>query len=179
MRVMRTNTELTMSRVINNLVKSNKGFTLIEVLIAVLVLSIGLLGLASLQANALRSNFGAYARSQAVILANDMADRIRANPTAAAAPLSLYNNISAPVGDPGCLLADCTTADIAAHDTAVWYASLQNILPNGTGTVTGDGTVFTVSVMWDDGRTGAVGAGCGAPPVVDATPGCFSITFIP
>lgn len=175
MRVMRTNTELTMSRVINNLVKSNKGFTLIEVLIAVLVLSIGLLGLAALQANGLRSNFGAYARSQAVILANDMADRIRANPTAAAS----YNNINGPVADPGCLVADCNTTDIALHDTAVWYTSLQNALPNGTGTVTGNGTVFTVSIMWDDGRTGAVGAGCGAPPAVDATPGCFSTTFIP
>ena len=167
-----------MSRVINNLVKNDKGFTMIEVLIALLVLSIGLLGLAALQANGLRSNFGAYARSQAVILANDMTDRIRANPTAAGAA-GLYNNINAPVADPGCLLADCTTAQIALHDTAVWYDSLQNALPNGTGTVTGDGTVFTVSVMWDDGRTGAVGAGCGAPPAADATPGCFSTTFVP
>jgi len=162
-----------MSRVIKKLVKSNKGFTLIEVLIAVLVLSIGLLGLASLQANGLRSNFGAYARSQAVILANDMADRIRANPTATAS----YNNINGPVADPGCLVADCNTTDIAFHDTAEWYASLQSTLPNGTGTVTGNGTLFTVSVMWDDARSGAVGAGCG--PAVDATPGCFSTTFIP
>jgi type IV pilus assembly protein PilV len=162
-----------MSRVTNNLVKSSKGFTLIEVLIAVLVLSIGLLGLASLQANGMRSNFTAYARSQAVILANDMADRIRANPTAAA----LYNNINAPAGDPGCTAADCTAAEIADHDTAVWYTNLQNALPNGTGTVTGNGTVFTVSVMWDEDRNGAVGAGCG--PLVQATPGCFSTTFIP
>ena len=167
-----------MSRVINNLVKSNKGFTLIEVLIAVLVLSIGLLGLAALQANGLRSNFGSYTRSQAVILANDMADRIRANPTAATA--NLYDNINGPAGDPNsCLAADCTTAQIALHDTAVWYLNLQNALPNGTGTVTGNGTVFTVSVMWDDDRSGAVGAGCGAPPAVDAAPGCFSTTFIP
>ena len=165
-----------MSRVINNSVKSNKGFTLIEVLIAVLVLSIGLLGLAALQANGLRSNFGAYTRSQAVILVNDMADRIRANPTAATA--NFYDNINGPAGDPNtCLAADCTIAQIALYDTAVWYDNLQNALPNGTGTVTGNGTVFTVSVMWDDGRTGAVGAGCG--PAVDATPGCFSTTFIP
>jgi len=162
-----------MSRVINNLVKSNKGFTLIEVLIAVLVLSIGLLGLAALQANGLRSNYGAYTRSQAVILVNDMADRIRANPTAAAS----YNNINGPGGGADCEAADCNTTDLALYDTAEWYTSLQNTLPNGTGTVTGNGTVFTVSVMWDDGRSGAVGAGCG--PAVDATPGCFSTTFIP
>ena len=166
-----------MSRVINNLVKNDKGFTMIEVLIALLVLSIGLLGLAALQANGLRSNFGAYTRSQAAILVNDMADRIRANPTAAVA--GLYNAINAPAADTDCTAANCPTNKIRDHDTAVWYASLQNALPNGTGTVTGNGTVFTVSVMWDDGRTGAVGAGCGAPPALDATPGCFSTTFVP
>ncbi len=152
-----------------------KGFTLMEVLIAVLILSIGLLGLASLQANGLRSNFSSYARSQAVVLANDMADRIRANPTQAAA--GSYNNVTATVGDPGCLLADCTPGQIVSHDIAAWYSNLQTTLPQGTGTVTGDGTVFTVSVMWDDDRNGAVGNGCDA--ATDATPGCFSTTFIP
>jgi type IV pilus assembly protein PilV len=155
--------------------RDQKGFTLMEVLIAVLILSIGLLGLASLQANGLRSNFSSYARSQAVLMANDMADRIRANPTQAAA--GGYNNVTATVSDPGCLLADCTALQMVSHDIAAWYSNLQNTLPLGTGTVTGNGTVFTVSVMWDDDRTGAVGAGCNA--ATDAAPGCFSTTFIP
>ena len=164
-----------MSSTGNITAKRNDGFTLIEVLVAVLVLSIGLLGLAALQASGLRNNFDAYARSQAVILANDMADRIRANPTAAAG--GLYNNINTTVADPGCMTGNCSTTQIRDHDTAVWFADLQNALPSGTGTVAGNGTVFTVSVMWDEARIGAVGAGCGA--AVPATPGCFSTTFIP
>lgn len=157
--------------------RDQKGFTLMEVLIAVLILSIGLLGLASLQANGLRSNFSSYARSQAVVMANDMADKIRANPTQAAPPTGAYNNVTATVGDPGCLLADCTPAEMVSHDIATWYANLQATLPLGTGTVTGNGNVFTISVMWDDDRIGAVGAGCG--PATSAAAGCFSTTFIP
>jgi len=155
--------------------KDQTGFTLMEVLIAVLILSIGLLGLASLQANGLRSNFSSYARSQAVILANDMADRMRANLTEAVA--GTYNVNATVAGAPDCAAAACNTADMANYDIATWYTSLQNTLPQGTGTIVGNGTVFTISVMWDDDRSGAVGAGCGA--AVSATEGCFSTTFIP
>ncbi len=155
--------------------KDQTGFTLMEVLIAVLILSIGLLGLASLQANGLRSNFSSYARSQAVILANDMADRMRANLTEAVA--GTYNVNATVAGAPDCAAAACNTADMASYDIATWYTSLQNTLPQGTGTIVGNGTVFTISVMWDDDRSGAVGAGCNA--AVSATEGCFSTTFIP
>ena len=61
----------------------NAGFTLIEVLIAMLVLAVGLLGLAGLQATSLRNNQSAYNRSQATQLAYDLADRMRANFTEA------------------------------------------------------------------------------------------------
>ena len=65
------------------------GFTMVELLVAVLVLSIGLLGLAGLQAAGLRNNQSAYLRSQATILAYDVADRMRA--TRAAAAAGAYN----------------------------------------------------------------------------------------
>ena len=65
--------------------KHLSGFTLLEVMIALLVLSIGLLGIAALQANSLKVNHGAYQRSQAIFLAYDMMDRLRANRTAALA----------------------------------------------------------------------------------------------
>ena len=60
-----------------------RGTTLIEVLIALIVLSIGLLGLALLQVTSVQSNHSAYYRSQATVLAHDLADRMRANRTAA------------------------------------------------------------------------------------------------
>lgn len=150
------------------------GFTLIEVMVAVLVLSVGLLGLASLQANGLRQNSSAYMRTQAIIMANDMADRMRANPTEVAA--GTYNNIVATIADPGCLLATCTPDRIAEHDIATWYSSLSE-LPNGTGTVTGDGRLFTITVMWDDNKVGAAGTGCDPDDPDDMI--CFTTTLIP
>ena len=61
----------------------NTGFTLIEVLIAMIVLAVGLLGLAGLQATSLRNNQSAYNRIKATQLAYDIADRMRANYTEA------------------------------------------------------------------------------------------------
>lgn len=61
---------------------TNLGFTLIEIMVTLVVMTIGLLGLAGLQATAMQSNSGATLRTQAVIYANDMAERIRANPDA-------------------------------------------------------------------------------------------------
>jgi len=55
------------------------GFTLLEVLVAILVLSIGLLGLAGLMASSIRNNHSAYQRTQATWLAYDMIDRMRVN----------------------------------------------------------------------------------------------------
>jgi type IV pilus assembly protein PilV len=56
------------------------GFTLIEVLVTIVVVSIGLLGLAGLQINGLRANVSSEARSKATLLANDIIERMRANP---------------------------------------------------------------------------------------------------
>lgn len=161
-------------------VQQNRGFTLVEVLIAVLVLSIGLLGLASLQAASLRNNYSSYMRTQATLLANDMADRIRANPTGATA--GSYNSIG-PTGLPttaptSCLTTGCSTAQMALFDIAAWGTLLDSRLPGGTGSVVGTvgGTVFTVTVMWDDNKTGATGTTCGGG-TTDLT--CFAITLMP
>jgi len=152
------------------------GFTMIEVMVALLVLSVGLLGLASLQANGLRQNASAYMRTQAIVLANDMADRMRANPTEVTA--GAYNAvIKANAGtDPGCLAAPCAASDITLHDITNWYNNLDE-LPNGTGTVTGDGRLFTITVMWDDNKLGATGEGCNLGNDADMV--CFTTTLIP
>ncbi len=76
------------------------GFSLLEVLIALLVLSIGLLGLAGLQGTGLRYNHSAYLRSQATFQTYDMADRMRAN--LRGVQQGDYNNVSGIPTDPGC-----------------------------------------------------------------------------
>jgi len=148
------------------------GFTLMEVLISVVVLSIGLLGLAGLQINGLKNSNGSYQRSQANLLANEIIDRIRANRTGLTA--GYYNSLlSNTPSDPGCITSGCTVQQIAQYDEFLWSTELANRLPSGTGKVTGAGvdSVFTVTVMWDEDRTGATGTNCGGNTSVDLT--CF------
>jgi type IV pilus assembly protein PilV len=140
------------------------GFTLIEVLVAALVLGIGLLGLAGLQSAGLRGNLSAIQRSMATQLADDIIDRIRANAQGAAS----YDN-QAGTGD-DCLANLCSAAQTAGYDLTQWTAALAAQLPSGSGTVCldgspddgipgaagcdGGGTTYTVKIWWDDNRTG-------------------------
>lgn len=134
------------------------GFTMVEVLVTLVILSIGLLGLAGLQANSMTNNHNAYLRSQATVLANDMADRMRAN--MAGVQANRYNNINGIPVDPGCIAVDCTPAQIATFDAFEWNTALSNELPAGQGTVVGNNINFTITVRWDEARNGATGLGC-------------------
>jgi type IV pilus assembly protein PilV len=140
------------------------GFTLIEVLIAVIVLSVGLLGLASLQVNALRNNQSAFMRTQATILAYDIADRMRANQGAVNAGNYDYDpSTSPPLPTPTaeCITtAGCNEQQMASTDMAAWLANIQTFLPDGTGTVCrdstgssgcdGGGSQYAIIIQWTE-----------------------------
>ncbi|WP_333876975.1 type IV pilus modification protein PilV [Methylobacter sp.] len=130
--------------------KTNSGFTLIEVLIAMLVLAVGLLGLAGLQATSLRNNQSAYYRSQATQLAYDLADRMRANKLAT----TTYTTGAASAKADCLTTTGCTSSDMAANDLFDWNAALTKSLPGGTGAVTIAAGVFTITVSWDDDKDG-------------------------
>jgi len=154
------------------------GFTLLEILIALIILSIGLLGLAGLQANSLKNNNSAYQRTQASLLANEMLDRIRANRQGLAA--GAYDAIdSTTTDDPGCITSGCSSTQMAQYDAHDWSTRLSSLLPSGQGTVSGGGanSVFTITVMWDDARTGATGTACSGDTSVDLT--CFTLSTRP
>jgi type IV pilus assembly protein PilV len=148
----------------------DSGFTLIEVLIATLVLAVGLLGLAGLQAASIKNNQSAYNRSQATQLAYDMADRMRANKNESLNPTtgnviaaSTYLTMApadAVVQANCATTTGCTGAQMAQNDLFQWNAALTNTLPSGTGTITvvAATRVFTITVNWDDNRDGAVNA---------------------
>ncbi len=123
--------------------RSQRGMTLIEALVALLILSIGLLGVAGLQMQALRSNHGAHLRSQATVLAQDIADRMRANRTEA-----LNGAYSVAIG------AVPTGTTLADLDVAAWKVSLADILPSGDGSVALAGNIATIRIQWTD-RLGA------------------------
>lgn len=153
--------------------KADAGFTLLEVLIAVVVLSIGLLGLAGLQTTGLRNNQDAFARTVATTLANDMADRIRAN--MAGFNAGNYDNTAAVTAS--CETnTGCTPQQMAQHDTALWNQALAT-LPSGQGSVATDVSIVTVTVFWDSNRTGVTGTGCSGDPTVDLA--CLSVMFQP
>jgi type IV pilus assembly protein PilV len=134
------------------------GFTLLEVLVALLVLTIGLLGLAALQASGTRYVHGSYLRSQAVIQAYDMADRIRANLPGVQA--GAYTSLSGiPSSPPDCLGSTCSPGDMATFDLWQWNTANAALLPGGTGSVaiaanTGGcavaNCICTITVSWNE-----------------------------
>jgi type IV pilus assembly protein PilV len=130
-------------------VNPQQGFTLLEILVAIVVLSIGLLGLAALQAVSLNNNQIAYYRSIASQQAYDMADRIRANSVGVAA--GNYNALTATIpADPDCMTNVCSAANMAIADHAQWNTNNQRLLPAGVGTVTGAAGIFTITVSWSE-----------------------------
>lgn len=123
------------------------GFTLLEVMIALLVLSIGLLGIAALQGVGLRSSHGAYLTSQASLLAYDMADRIRANPETPAT----YDGFDTATVDCGAALP---AAPLADADLSQWACAVQQLLPFGSATIAGvagaNVDTYTITIVWED-----------------------------
>ncbi len=113
--------------------QQEEGFTLLEVLVSVLVFSFGLLGIAGMMTISVRNNHNGYLRSQANFLAENMMDRMRANPTA------LWNDWYAGQAATGATVCDlaapCTFQDLAAFDMEQWAQSLQVSLPNGIGNI--------------------------------------------
>jgi len=143
------------------MVGNHRGFTLLEVLIALLVLSIGLLGLAALQTLGLKFNHESYQRTQAVYQAYDMIDRIRANQTSKAS----YKNVA--LGStPSLSGIDCSTGcnagQLATYDINTWNTANAAVLRQGRGAIcrgsfgagpdltscTEGGNVFRVGVSW-------------------------------
>lgn len=130
-----------------------KGFTLIEVLVTVLVLAIGLLGLAGLQVTTMRFNHSAYMRSQATNLAYDIADRMRANLGAARNGNYDGGFDNAPTCKNAAALGDLTTKPMAEQDNTIWRNAIVCALPVGTGKIERNaGGIFTITIRWDDSR---------------------------
>lgn len=134
---------------------ASRGFTLVEAMVALVVLSVGMIGMAALHGQGLSASRTAVYRTQAVTLVSDIADRIRANRLGQAA----YEGAGA---DNGCGINDCTPAQMAAHDLLVWRNRVEEILPNaeGKGEVAFDPNTlppsYTITVGWDEVGQGAV-----------------------
>lgn len=149
------------------------GFTMLEVLISMVIIAFGLLGVAGLQAFALKNNQSASFRSTAAALAGDMVDRIKSNIGGA-----IDGNYNAPstssysTPDLNCTTsAGCSTAALALNDLSEWSQRVAATLPGGVGIVCLDSTPndgdiptaplcdgkletnYVVKIWWTDDRT--------------------------
>lgn len=131
----------------------SNGFSLVEAMVALLVISTGMIGVAALFGQGLGASRNALYRTQAVHLAADMGDRIRVNRLGGLA----YNNDPAdrdcdPGGD-----TDCTPQQMAEHDLWIWEPRVAQLLPNGVGTVAvagGTPPTYTITVRWQESGFG-------------------------
>jgi type IV pilus assembly protein PilV len=174
--------------------RHHSGFTMIEVLVTIVVVSIGLLGLAGLQINGLRANMSSEARSKATLLANDIVERMRANPLgvdnnaygaitinadSCTVPETLCGNTSA-----ADTTATCSATEMAIFDAWEWGCGsaasgvqgggVTSQLPNGTASVTCNdspcisGSAHTVTVSWNELTPSATGASTAGTDTVQA-----------
>lgn len=128
--------------------KRPQGFSLIEVLIAITILAVGLLGVAALQTMSVRVNQSANFRSQATALAATMLDAMRANRAAV-----LRGEYYAAFADAACNPAAALPVTAARRDLALWRQQIACALPDGKGAVRfpGDNKVV-VAIRWTDAR---------------------------
>lgn len=129
-----------------------RGFTLIEILVALLILAIGVLGIAALQFKGMQYNQDAYYRTQVNFLAYDIADRMRLNQDNAADYASNLTNYEVPSTAPGGCSHTGTGAVGVGNDLDCWRAMLHEALPPGSkADINNDGGgLYTVTLTWTD-----------------------------
>jgi type IV pilus assembly protein PilV len=129
-----------------------QGFNLVEVLIALIIMSVGMLGIAGLYVHSMQAGRTSLFRHHAVTLAGDVADRIRANPTAGvdyAALTGVDNNCVA-----GGI--DCAPDAMAAHDILLWQQQAVDTLPDGqvavvfTDNAPAAPDTYAITVRWSE-----------------------------
>ena len=173
-----------------------RGFTLLEVMIALLVLSIGLLGLAALQTVGLRSNQMANMRTLATQATYDMTDRMRANQfgmgittdnitqdliySAGSDFYLIATGTDAAATPPDCDAIACDEQQLATYDLTHWrdeVARLPGGLSSITQTTAGGVTTHTITVHWNESRDPAVTGGLTSPPASRTDLRCFRLTM--
>ena len=129
--------------------KQQRGFSLVEVLIALIIMSVGMLGIAGLYVQSMQAGRTSMFRHQAVTLAGDVADRIRANPTAGIAYAGFGANHNCVGGG-----VDCDAAQMAANDILIWDQEALDSLPNGDVIVAFDDAanppIYTITIQWTE-----------------------------
>jgi len=140
-----------------NQTSRQKGAGLIEVLASMLVITTGVLGMLSVQNRSVQFNQGAMYESKASILAGDIIDRIRANPTVASRYRIGLNESNPSHSACNLSSAECSVNQIADYDVTKWREEIAATLPDGKGEVSeipgpGSISIYVVTVQYQDKR---------------------------
>jgi type IV pilus assembly protein PilV len=125
---------------------AQRGMTLVEVLVTMVIISVGLLGVAALQMTSLKGTQESYVRSQAAMLAADMLDRMRANQAGFRAGNYDMADDATGFDQAG------TAGTLAAADITTWQATINRLLPgsddDAAGRVVRTGNIATITIRW-------------------------------
>ena len=158
----------------------SSGFTLLEVMIAMVIFSIGMLGLAGIQGIAVNNNYTSYMSTIAMQQAYNMTDIIRSSANDKGEIHSAFDTVSTSVGSApskNCIADNqstvCTTAELANFDIYQWQKRMENDMPSGRGKITRTGDIYEIIIMWDESRTGVSGEACSGNSAVDLK--CYTL----
>lgn len=143
-----------------------RGVSMLEVLIALFVLSIGLLGVAALQTIGYKLNHQSYERTQATFQAYDIIDRMRANRSSGGGAInSAYDDVSlgSKPGSTDCIATTCAPGVLAEYDIRTWNTANERLLSAGQGAIcrgtfdadlncTVSGAMYRVGLRWKEGE---------------------------
>lgn len=140
------------------------GASLVEILVSMVIIAIGLLGLAALQNTSMRLSYDSYLRSQANFLAYDLIDRARAN----SPDVSYELAANATLTEANCLAGKtCSNEGIRDADLYHWLERAKELLPDATTEVDFDGAnnIYTLRIIWDDRYENDAAAGDGTDSI--------------
>jgi type IV pilus assembly protein PilV len=174
---------------IHRLIRTRRlqGFTLMEVLISMLVLSVGVLGVAGMQITSLKNLQSSGSFGVAAMLAHDISERMWVNQ--AEVLNGNYDHDEAPAEPPDCVAGTCTSAEIAVYDINDWQQQITGyttavdltvvppMLYHAYGSIeqVGATTAFVISIFWDDDRSGSDETDV-CPPVEEEDLDCYQLT---
>ena len=144
-----------MKKIQHNYKLSQAGFSMLEVLVSLILVALTMLGQAGLQASALKLSKGAASRMQAVMLTDEIAERIENNKVG---DYSLSSATTASAASTNCMTSNCSSSQLASYDLAAWTTRATTSLVNPAWSITKSGTnpaTYTIFLSWQDRRDNA------------------------
>lgn len=153
--------------------RAQRGDTMIEVLVTIIVIAIGVLGAAALQVTTLKNLSTSHSTTVAALIAEDLGERMRTNAEGSLNDYYVHSTPQPKGAD--CALTGCNVPALAGYDLGVWWEQMNTLLPAASGEVTRNpGTnTFVITVYWDEDRSGSSKKTC--PPQTADDLECYRI----